>query len=103
MQQQSDWILGVGCVTLLATLALSMPGVQAVRADDKVVEVSAATAASGPSCEAASVANQPVIRIQLPRTAAANQDPDSVPIALNGSGNDYGPSATRTAVHPDKR
>lgn len=103
MRQESDWTLYVGCVALLATLLLGLPGVQAVRADDNVAETATQIASSGESCEADSVIYPSVVRIRLPQTAAAKEDPDSVPVALNGWGNDYGTEHGRTAVHPDKR
>ena len=104
MRQGFDWKMGAGCVSLLAMLALSTPGVRVVRADDAVAEASAAVADPGPICQDKPVIYPRAIRIQLPRTAAARQAPDSLPVALNNRGYSYSSSAAeRPAIRPERR
>jgi hypothetical protein len=93
----------MGCAALLATLALSLPGVQIARAGENVASVASAIEGSGPSCEPQPVAYQPPIRIVLPKTAAAKQDPNSVPVALNNRGYSYGALAEHRPVDPKTR
>jgi hypothetical protein len=103
MLQRFDWTFGLGTAALLATLLLSLPGVEAVRADDSVADVSAAIESAGPSCEGEPVAYKPHNRVTLPLSAAARQDPSSVPVALNTRGYNYGPAAMRPPIQPDNR
>ena len=85
-QEASDWNLGLGCLALLATLALSLPGVQAVQADDNVPDVAAVIAESGPSCDTESAAYPSVTHVTLRRPEGSGP----LPVALNGRGYGYG-------------
>jgi hypothetical protein len=85
-----DWKTCVGYLVVVAALALSLPGVQAVRADDEGVVISVNLVDSGPSCESGSGSGT---------TSSAQvflkSDPDpsegSDPIALNNQGYSYHP------------
>jgi len=90
LRRGSDWKMVAGFALVLAMLALSTPGVRVVHADDAVAEVTAVDARPGPSCQAGSIAKPSTVVIELPRIAAEAQDPDSIPIALNTAGYNYG-------------
>ena len=103
MRQGFDGKMAAGCLAVLAMLALSAPGVRVVRADDAVAEVFAAAAEPDLICKDQPVTRPRAIRIQLRRTAA-QQDSDSLPVALNTQGYGYSSSAVeRPAIRPESR
>jgi len=85
-----DWKTCIGYLVVLAALALSLPGVQAVRADDEAVVISVNLVDSGSSCEPGSEPG-------ATRSAKVylGSDPDSTdgpdPVALNTQGYSYRP------------
>ena len=83
-----DWKTCAGYLVVIATLALSMPGVQVVRADDEVVAVSVGLVDSAPSCDPNSVDG-----VAKSATVLLTLTPDgsevSHPVALNNQGYSY--------------
>jgi hypothetical protein len=93
-----DWKTCAGYVLIIAALALSLPGVRAVRADDTSPVISLNLVDSGPSCEPGSgFGSTSSVEVFL------GSDPDpsegSDPIALNTRGYSYLPPA----VDPEAR
>ena len=60
MKLSIDWMTAFGCLAVAATLALSFPGVRAVRADDDMEFVSVSLLDSGPSCQSSAAEAPPV-------------------------------------------
>jgi hypothetical protein len=83
-----DWKTGVGYLTVIAALVLSLPGVRVVRADEEVAVISVNLVDSGPSCG-------PVSESGVSRSAKvfirSDSDPSDGPdpIALNTQGYSY--------------
>ena len=98
MRLSIDWKAAAGCLAIVAMLALSMPGVRVVRADDEVEFVSVALVDGGPSCEARAEGGHPAtVNVILERNP--KQAEDSRTIALNNRGYSYRPPA----VDPEAR
>ena len=98
MRLSIDWKTAAGCLAVIATLALSMPGVRVVRAEDEVEFVSVALVDGGPSCKASVEEARPeAVDVVLKRDS--KQAEDSRTIALNNRGYSYRPPA----VDPDAR
>jgi len=93
-----DWKTCAGCLAVFATLAFSLPGVRAVRADDEVAVISVNLVNSGPSCdldpEAAAVRSTSVFL-----KGAPDRSERPHPIALNTQGYSYRPPG----VDPEAR
>ncbi len=97
MRLSIDWKTAAGCLAVVAMLALSLPGVRIVRADDEVEFVSIGLADSGPSCEAGPDENRSVaVDVVLKRDP--KQAEDSRTIALNNRGYSYRPPAVDPAA-----
>ncbi len=83
-----DWKTCAGYLAVIAVLALSLPGVRAVRADEEVAEISVNLVDSGPSCD-------PGFESGVSRSAevflGSDSDPSDGPdpIALNTQGYSY--------------
>ncbi len=95
MRLSIDWMTAIGCLAVIATLALSVPGVRVVRAADEAEFVSIALAEGGPTCESSGEEARPVtVDVVLKR------DPDSgsETIALNNRGYSYRPPAVDPAA-----
>ncbi|MBW2540561.1 MAG: hypothetical protein JRF15_00595 [Deltaproteobacteria bacterium] len=93
-----DWKTCVGYLVVLAALALSLPGVQAVRADDSGVVISVDLVDSGSSCElGADSATMRSAQVSLGSGPDPSEGPD--PIALNNQGYSYRPPG----VDPEAR
>ena len=93
-----DWKTCAGYLVVIAALALSLPGVRAVRADDEIAVISVRLVDSTPSCDPSSESGAArSARVFLER------DPDrpeaSHPVALNTQGYSYRPPG----VDPEAR
>ncbi|MBW2692244.1 MAG: hypothetical protein JRE57_06385 [Deltaproteobacteria bacterium] len=85
-----DWKTCVGYLVVVVALALSLPGVQAVRADDEAVVISVNLVDSGPSCESSSDSGTTrAALVFLESDSDPSEGPD--PIALNNQGYSYHP------------
>jgi hypothetical protein len=85
-----DWKTCVGYLVVVAALALSLPGVQAVRADDEAVVISVNLVDSGPSCETGSDSGTTrSAQVLFVDDTDPSGRPD--PIALNNQGYSYRP------------
>ncbi|MBW1843601.1 MAG: hypothetical protein JRE38_08155 [Deltaproteobacteria bacterium] len=85
-----DWKTCVGYLVVVAALTLSLPGVQAVRADDEAVVISVNLVDSGPSCESSSDSGTTrAALVFLESDSDPSEGPD--PIALNNQGYSYHP------------
>jgi len=93
-----DWKTCAGYVVVIAALALSLPGVQVVRADEEAPVISVNLIDSGPRCESGSVSGP-----SSSATVFLGSDPDPsekpAPIALNTQGYSYRPPS----VDPEAR
>ena len=79
MRRSIDWMTAIGCLAVIATLALSVPGVRVVRAADEAEFVSIALVEGGPTCEPAAEETRSVtVDVVLKRDPA----PDSPTIAI---------------------
>ena len=93
-----DWKTCAGYLAVVAALALSLPGVRAVRADEGVAVISVNLVDSGPSCD-------PGFESRVSRSAevflGGDSDPSDGPdpIALNTQGYSYRP----LGVDPEAR
>jgi hypothetical protein len=95
MRLSMDWMTAVGCLAVIATLALSMPGVRVVRAADEAEFVSVALVDGGPTCESSAEEARPTtVNVVLKR----DPDPNSRTIALNNRGYSYRPPAVDPAA-----
>ena len=98
MRLSIDWKTAAGCLAVIAMLALSVPGVRIVRADDEVEFVSVGLVDGGPSCEASPDENRSVaVDVVLKRDPKESEE--SRTIALNNRGYSYRPPA----VDPEAR
>ena len=101
MRVSIDWVTAAGCLAMIATLALSLPGVRAVRADDAGDEgklISVSLLDSGPRCEDPAPAASPkTVGVWLKRAPEGADEPPT--IALNNRGYTYHPPA----VDPEAR
>jgi hypothetical protein len=97
MRLSIDWTTACGCLAVIATLALSMPGVRVVRAADEVEVVSVALIDGGPSCESGSE-EAPSTTVEVVLKRDPNQAEDSRTIALNNQGYSYRPPAVDPAA-----
>jgi len=93
-----DWKTAAGYLLVIAALALSLPGVRVVRADDEVAVISVNLVDSSPICD-------PNAEPGVTRSAKVflGSDPDPSdrpdPIVLNNQGYSYRPPA----VDPEAR
>ncbi len=93
-----DWKTCAGYLAVLAVLALSLPGVRAVRADDEVGVISVSLVDSGLSCDPGPEAGAArSARVFLKGAPDRSEGPHS--IALNTQGYSYRPSG----VDPEAR
>jgi hypothetical protein len=98
MRLPIDWMTTAGCLAVIATLALSAPGVRVVRADDEVQVISVGLVDDGPRCEAGAEETQrTTVNVVLKRDP--EPDEDSRTVALNNQGYSYRPPA----VDPEAR
>jgi hypothetical protein len=98
MRLSIDWKTAAGCLAVVAMLALSLPGVRIVRADEEVEFVSVGLVDGGPSCEAGPEENRSVaVDVVLKRDPTESEE--SRTIALNNRGYSYRPPA----VDPEAR
>lgn len=97
MRLSIDWRTAAGCLAVIVTLALSMPGVQVVRADDEVQFISVSLVDGGPSCQSTSAdVPPPTVGVVLKRDQ--DQAEGSPTIALNNRGYSYRPPAVDPAA-----
>jgi hypothetical protein len=83
-----DWKTCAGYLAVIAALALSLPGVRAVRADDEVAVISVGLVDSAPSCDPSSesgAAKSATVYLN----GAPDQPETPHPIALNTQGYSY--------------
>jgi hypothetical protein len=97
MRLSIDWTTTAGCLAVVATLALSVPGVRVVRAADEVEVVSVALVDGGPSCESSS-AEVPPVTVGVVLMSDPSEAEDSRTIALNNRGYSYLPPAVDPAA-----
>jgi hypothetical protein len=93
-----DWKTCAGLLVVLATLALSLPGVRVARAADEVALISVDLVDSAPSCDAAAdpaAANS----VQVLLKDDSERPLGELPVALNTQGYSYRPPA----VDPEAR
>jgi hypothetical protein len=93
-----DWKTCAGYLAMIAALALSLPGVRAVRADDKVAAITVNLVDSAPSCGPSSepgAARSATVLLE----GAPDRSEVSHPIALNNQGYSYHPPG----VDPEAR
>jgi len=93
-----DWKTCAGYLVVIAALALSLPGVRAVRADDEVAVISVNLVDFAPSCDPSSdsgTARSAKVYLE------GNSDPSEAPhpVALNTQGYSYRPPG----VDPEAR
>ena len=93
-----DWKTGAGYLALIAALALSLPGVRAVRAADEVAVVSVNLVDSAPSCDSSS-ASGAAKSVTLILEGAPDRSEASHPVALKTQGYSYRPPG----VDPEAR
>ena len=85
-----DWKTCAGYLVVVAALALSLPGVQAVRADEEAVVISVNLVDSGLRCEAgADSGTTRSAEVYLGSEFDPSEGPD--PIALDNQGYSYRP------------
>ena len=97
MRLSIDWTTAAGCLALIATLALSMPGVRVVHADDEFELISVSLVDGGPSCQSTSAeVPPPTVGVVLKRDR--NQAEGAPTIALNNRGYSYRPPAVDPAA-----
>jgi hypothetical protein len=83
-----DWKTCAGYLALIAALALSLPGVRAVRADEGVAVISVNLVDSGPMCDASSESSASrSTELIFGDDSDPSDGPD--PIALNTQGYSY--------------
>lgn len=93
-----DWKTCAGYLVVIAALALSLPGVRAVRADEGVAVISVNLVDSGLSCDPGSESGVPrSAEVILGSESDLSDGPD--PIALNTQGYSYRPPG----VDPEAR
>ena len=97
MKLSIDWMTAAGCLAVAATLAVSLPGVRVVRADDEVEFISVSLLDAGPSCES-SAGGIPPAPVDVILQRDPNQAEDSRTIALNNRGYSYRPPAVDPAA-----
>ena len=103
MRMPFDWKTLVGSLALLATFVLALPGVKAVRAEDRRIPLASN---DGPTCNQqgpeAEVADAGVALEQIRRQIAAQIDPAVAGqiVVLNNRGYNYGSgnSLERTSI-----
>jgi len=93
-----DWKTCAGYLVVIAALALSLPGVRAVRADDEVAVISVNLVDSAPSCDPSS-ASGAARSVKLFLKGAPDRAEVSHPVALNTQGYSYRPPG----VDPEAR
>jgi hypothetical protein len=94
-----DWKTGVGYLSVIAALALSLPGVRAVRADDEAVPVvSVRLVDPALSCDPTHESDA-TTTVKVFLGNSSDRSEGSQPIALNTQGYSYRPPA----VDPDAR
>ena len=93
-----DWKTCAGYLAVIAALALSLPGVRAVRADDGVAVVSVNLIDSALSCDPSS-ASGVAKSVTLILEGAPDRSETSHPVALNTQGYSYRP----LGVDPEAR
>jgi hypothetical protein len=85
-----DWKTCAGYLAVIAVLALSLPGVRAVRANDEVGVISVNLVDSAPSCKTTSesgAARSATVYLEV----HSDRSKASHPVALNTQGYSYGP------------
>jgi hypothetical protein len=93
-----DWKACAGYLAVIAALALSLPGVRAVRADDELAVISVNLVDSAPSCDpTAESATARSARVVLEFDLDQSEAPR--PVALNNQGYSYRPPG----VDPEAR
>ncbi len=93
-----DWKTCAGYLAMIAALALSLPGVRAVRADEGVAVISVKLVDSGPSCDPGSKSGvSRSAEVFIRSDSDPSDGPD--PIALNTQGYSYRP----LGVDPEAR
>ncbi len=97
MRLSVDWKTAAGTLAVVAMLALSMPGVRIVRADDEVEFVSIALIDGGPSCES-TPAEYHLTSVDVILKRDPKRTEDSRTIALNNRGYSYRPPAVDPAA-----
>ena len=98
MRLSTDWMTAAGCLAVVATLVLRVPGVRVVRADDQVEIISVGMRGSAPSCQAGAEEAGPItVGVVIERDP--NPDQNSRTIALNNRGYSYRPPG----VDPEAR
>ncbi len=93
-----DWKTCAGYLAIISALALSLPGVRAVHADDKVGVISVNLVDSAPSCDPSSesgAARSATVFLE----GAPDRPETSHPVALNTQGYGYRPPG----VNPEAR
>jgi len=93
-----DWKTCAGYLAMIAALALSLPGVRAVRAEDQVGVISVNIVDSAPSCDPNSesgAAKSATVYLE----STGDRPETSLPIALNNQGYSYRPPA----IDPEAR
>jgi hypothetical protein len=93
-----NWKTCAGYLAVIAALALSLPGVRAVRADDEVGVISVVIVDSAPSCDPNAEAGA-TTSVNVYLGGESDQPEDSHPIALNTQGYSYRP----LSVDPEAR
>ena len=93
-----NWKTCAGYLAMIAALALSLPGVRAVRAEDEVAVISVNLVDSAPSCDPSSESGAArSARVFL--KGAPDRSETSHPVALNTQGYGYRPPS----VNPEAR
>jgi hypothetical protein len=85
-----DWKTCAGYLAVIAALALSLPGVRAVRANDEVPVISVKLVDSALSCDANSETSAPTSATVF-LAGASDRSEESHPVALNTRGYSYRP------------
>ncbi len=93
-----DWKSCAGTLAVAAALALSLPGVRAVHADDEVGVISVNLVDSGPSCDPSPEAGA-ATSVKVFLTGVSDRFEGPHPIALNTQGYSYRPPG----VDPEAR
>ena len=93
-----DWKTCAGYLAVIAALALSLPGVRAVRAADEVAVISVNLVDSAASCDSSS-ASGAARSVELSLEGAPDRAEVSHPVALNTQGYSYRPPG----VDPEAR
>jgi hypothetical protein len=85
-----DWKTFAGILAMAATLVLSLPGVEAVRAEDEVGVISLGLVDSGLSCDPDAGTTAPSsAHVYLRSESDAAEGQGSAPVALNNQGYSY--------------